>query len=122
MVSGVLNSGILVEGAKINYEDASPEIIEKRRKLQAVCDEFSLPAAALQFSLGHPAVTTVIPGCRTPFEVQRSVETLDAQIPLRFRPSSGRRSSTVGCCQPACPCLRLLDACVVCYLPALCAP
>eukprot|EP01045_Picozoa_sp_COSAG04_P052021 COSAG04_NODE_21946_length_364_cov_0.784906_1_plen_66_part_10 len=66
-MGGAFNSGILatgaVEGAKFNYEDASEEIMARTRKLEAVCAEcgVSLAAAALQFSLAHPAVTTVIP-------------------------------------------------------------
>ncbi len=63
VIGGAFNSGILatgaVGGAKFNYDDASPEIMEKTRKLEAVCKEFGLPlaAVALQFPLGHPAVS-----------------------------------------------------------------
>jgi D-threo-aldose 1-dehydrogenase len=68
VVGGAYNSGILatgaVKGAKFNYEDASEEIMERTRKLEAVCKEFGVPlaAAALQFPLGHKAVANVIPG------------------------------------------------------------
>lgn len=67
VLGGAYNSGILatgaIAGAKFNYEDASEEIMERTRKLEAVCKEFgiSLASAALQFPLGHKAVATVIP-------------------------------------------------------------
>ena len=81
-MGGAFNSGILatgaVAGAKFNYEDASEEILARTRKLEAVCAEcgVSLAAAALQFSLAHPAVTTVIPGCKSVPEAERSIETM----------------------------------------------
>jgi D-threo-aldose 1-dehydrogenase len=90
VVGGAYNSGILatgaIEGAKFNYEDASPEIMERTKKLEAVCKEFgiTLASAALQFPLGHKAVATVIPGCKSVFEVERSVETIEAEIPQAF--------------------------------------
>ena len=91
-MGGAFNSGILatgaVEGAKFNYEDASEEIMARTRKLEAVCAEcgVSLAAAALQFSLAHPAVTTVIPGCKSVPEAERSIETM-----VSPRPRGGRR-------------------------------
>jgi D-threo-aldose 1-dehydrogenase len=62
VIGGAFNSGILatgaVDGAKFNYDDASPEVMDKTRKLEAICKGFGVPlaAAALQFPLGHPAV------------------------------------------------------------------
>ena len=128
-MGGAFNSGILatgaVEGAKFNYEDASEEIMARTRKLEAVCAEcgVSLAAAALQFSLAHPAVTTVIPGCKSVPEAERSIETMvsprprggrcllreltggvcvarrTSTSPRAFGPSSRSRS----CCPTACP-------------------
>ena len=66
VIGGAFNSGILatgaVEGAKFNYDDASPEIMAKTKKLEAVCQEFGVPlaAVALQFALGHPAVRSTV--------------------------------------------------------------
>lgn len=93
VVGGVFNIGVLatgaVPGAKFNYEDASEEILARTRRIEAVCAEFStegvtLAAAALQFPLGHEAVTTVIPGCKSPAEAERSVATMDVRIPAAF--------------------------------------
>ena len=87
VIGGAFNSGVLatgaVEGAKFNYDDASPQILARTRKLEAVCAEFKVPlaAVALQFSLGHPAVTTVIPGCKSVAEADRSVATMNLDVP-----------------------------------------
>jgi D-threo-aldose 1-dehydrogenase len=80
--SGVLATGP-IEGAKYNYAPAPPEILEKTRKIQAVCERHgvALAAAALQFPLGHPAVAAVIPGAVAPEEAARNVATLQAEIP-----------------------------------------
>ena len=56
----MFNSGITatgaVPGAKYNYADATPEVLDKVRRIEAVCERHGvpLPAAALQFPLGHP--------------------------------------------------------------------
>ena len=58
IIGGVYNSGITatgaVKGAKYNYQDATPEIMERVRKIEAVCQAHGVPlaAAALQFPLG----------------------------------------------------------------------
>ena len=72
-----------VEGAKYIYEDAPPEIMDKVKKMEVVCAEFNVPlaAVALQFPLGHSAVTTVIPGGKSAFEVTRNVETMNVEVP-----------------------------------------
>jgi D-threo-aldose 1-dehydrogenase len=44
----------------------------------------SLPSAALQFVLAHPAVTAVIPGAARPSEVAGNVAALWAPIPEGF--------------------------------------
>jgi D-threo-aldose 1-dehydrogenase len=80
--SGVLATGA-IEGAKYNYAPAPPEILEKTRRIQAVCQRHGvpLPAASLQFPLGHPAVAAVIPGAVAPGEAERNVATLRVEIP-----------------------------------------
>jgi D-threo-aldose 1-dehydrogenase len=80
--SGILATGP-VEGAKHAYAPAAPEILEKTRKILAVCERHGVPlaAAALQFPLGHPAVAAVIPGAVAPAEAVRNVATLRTEIP-----------------------------------------
>ena len=80
--SGVLATGP-IEGAKYNYAPASPEVLDKTGKIQAVCERHgvALPAAALQFPLGHPAVAAVIPGAVSAYEAERNVATMQVKIP-----------------------------------------
>jgi D-threo-aldose 1-dehydrogenase len=63
-----LNSGILATGpvpnAIYDYAQASPEMIEKTRRIKELCDRHgtTLIRAALSFPLGHAAITAIIPG------------------------------------------------------------
>merc|ERR1712061_77934 len=90
VIGGAFNSGILasgaVPGAKYDYEDAPDEVLDRVRSLQAVCAEHKvpLPAAALQYPLGHPCVATVIAGAKTPEEALRAKENMDTKIPGAF--------------------------------------
>ena len=79
--SGILATGP-VDGAKYNYAPASSEILEKARRIETVCHrhDVPLPAAALQFPLGHPAVAAIIPGAVRPGEVERNLAYLRADI------------------------------------------
>lgn len=87
ILGGPFNSGILatgpVEGAKYNYADAPAEILDRVREIETLCKKYQvpLPSAAIQFPLLHPSVCSVIPGGRTPLEVQRNVESLQIDIP-----------------------------------------
>jgi D-threo-aldose 1-dehydrogenase len=80
-------SGILATGpgpdARYRYVPAAPEIQEKAGRIAAVCASHgvALPAAALQFPLAHPAVTSVIPGGERVDEVRANVAALGATIP-----------------------------------------
>ena len=80
--SGILATGP-VAGARYNYAPASPEILEKTRRIEAVCRRHgvTLPAAALQFPLGHPAVAAIIPGAVHPDEVEQNLAHLRTAIP-----------------------------------------
>jgi D-threo-aldose 1-dehydrogenase len=87
LLGGVFNSGILatgpVSGAKYNYRDAPPEVLDKVRRIEKVCAAHSvpLPTAALHFALGHPAVASVVLGAQRPQEVERNVAGLSATVP-----------------------------------------
>jgi D-threo-aldose 1-dehydrogenase len=80
--SGILATGPIAD-AKYNYAPATPEILDKTRRITEVCRRHgvSLPAAALQFPLGHPAVAAVIPGAVAPEEATRNVATMQVEIP-----------------------------------------
>ncbi|WP_159715123.1 aldo/keto reductase [Geminicoccus flavidas] len=87
IVGGAFSSGITatgpVPGAKYNYEDATPDVLDKVRRIQAVCERHGvpLPAVALQFPLGHPIVSSVIPGGIRPEHVIQNIEHMQRAIP-----------------------------------------
>ena len=87
ILASVFNSGILVtgpvEGAKYVYEDAPAEVLEKVTRIEQVCrrHNVSLAAAAIQFPLAHPCVTSVIPGALHPRQVEENLEYFREEIP-----------------------------------------
>ena len=87
LAAGVYNSGILatgaVEGAKYSYRNAPPEILERTRQIDEVCQAHGVPlaTAALQFPLGHPAVSTLVIGFSSPDRVEKNLRNLNTPIP-----------------------------------------
>lgn len=87
MLGGVYNSGILAtgafEGAKYNYKPAPPEILEKVRRIERVCQAHgtALATAAIHFCLGHPAVAAVVLGAVKPEEVRQNVAAISKPVP-----------------------------------------
>lgn len=83
VVGGPFNSGILVGGTTFNYAKAPEAIVDKVRSIEAVCKAFNvpLPAAALQFPLTHPAVCNVLPGPRSPEELDGILAWWETPIP-----------------------------------------
>ncbi len=87
VIGAVFASGILatgpVPGARYAYADPSAAVLDKTRRIQAVCDRHGVPlaAAALQFPLGHPSVASVIPGASSPAQQARNVEAFRLPIP-----------------------------------------
>ena len=69
----------------INME-APDEWVEWVRRLESVCIRHAVPlkAAALQFPLGHPAVVSVIPGCRSVAEAKENFQLISHPIPSDF--------------------------------------
>ncbi len=90
ILGGPYNSGILatgtIAGARYNYAAATPEIIDRVKHLETICETHDVPmqAAALQFPLRHPAVSTVIAGAAAPREVSENVEFMNVPIPSTF--------------------------------------
>ena len=80
-------SGILARGPEsgATYGYASPpaEVVEKTRRIEAVCTRHNVPlgAAALQFPLAHPSVAAVIPGPNAPEQARTNLEWLRTPIP-----------------------------------------
>jgi D-threo-aldose 1-dehydrogenase len=86
IAGSVFNSGILADpkpGTTYNYRDAPPQLVERAQRIAAVCRRHGVPlrAAALQFPLGHPAVRTVVVGCRSAEEMEDSVRVFETEIP-----------------------------------------
>jgi D-threo-aldose 1-dehydrogenase len=90
VIGGVFASGILatgaVPGARYFYSPASQEILNHVRRLEAVCARYDIPlsAAALQFPLMHPAVTTVLLGAGTTASLESCITGLSLVIPPAF--------------------------------------
>jgi D-threo-aldose 1-dehydrogenase len=87
VIGAVFASGILARGPnddpQYGYRPADPSIVERTRRIEAVCHRYSLPlgAAALQFPFGHPAVASVIPGPNTTEQVRTNLQWLRTEIP-----------------------------------------
>jgi len=86
IAGGVYNSGILADpkpGARYNYVTAPPALLQRAQQIQAVCDRHGVPlkAAAVQFPLGHPAVSCVVVGCRSAAHLDESLEMFEMAIP-----------------------------------------
>lgn len=82
-----LNAGILatgaIEGASYDYRPAPPEILERVRRIEAICQQHGVPlvAAALSFPLGHEAVAAIIPGFARPSDLTDNLMHYRTRIP-----------------------------------------
>jgi D-threo-aldose 1-dehydrogenase len=87
IVASPFNSGILatgaVPGATFFYTEAGAEIVARTRRLEAVCARHDVPlgAAALQFTLAHPAIVSAVCGYRTRQEVDTNVRWSTMPLP-----------------------------------------
>lgn len=78
LAGGVYNSGLLADprpGAKFNYDDAPPEMVERAQRLAALCHAHGVPlkAAAIQFPGFHPVVASTLTGARSVAELDETV-------------------------------------------------
>ena len=86
LAGGVYNSGILANpkrGAHYNYKTAPAELVERAERIRDVCTRHGVPlkAAAVQFPMGHPAVSCVIVGCRSSAQLDESIKMFEFDIP-----------------------------------------
>jgi D-threo-aldose 1-dehydrogenase len=87
LLGGVFNSGILatgaVKGAKYDYTDAPEPVLERVRRIEAVCKAsgVALPVAAVAFARLLPVVSSVVLGGVTPQEVQRNLAGWTTPVP-----------------------------------------
>lgn len=90
VLAGAYNSGILatgaVPGAAYDYGPARDAVLERVRRLQAVCDTHSVPlrAAALQYTRACPAAAGLVVGARSPDEVADAAAMLRHPVPPAF--------------------------------------
>ncbi len=80
--SGILATGA-IPGARSDYVTADEPTLAKVRRIEAVCARHDVPiaAAALQFVMGHPVVSAVIPGAASAAQAERNVATFRYPIP-----------------------------------------
>ncbi len=87
IAAGVYNSGILAASdpadAKFDYRDAPPAVVAEAQRLATLCARFDVPlgAAAVQFPLRHPGVTSVLIGARSASDVETGVAWFERAIP-----------------------------------------
>lgn len=87
VIGAPYNSGILATGArpgaKFSYEDAPEEVLERVRRIEAVCARHGvrLVDAAFRFPLRHPAVVSVIPGGQGVAEMVSNLAAERAEVP-----------------------------------------
>ena len=85
-LGGVFNSGVLASPsptATFDYRTVQPELLARAEAMRALCAEagVSLPAAAVQFAMRHPAVHTVLVGARSPDEIVADVADSARPVP-----------------------------------------
>jgi D-threo-aldose 1-dehydrogenase len=86
VVGGPYSSGILAGGSHFEYQKAPPEIVARVERIKALAARYrvAIKAAALQFSLAHPASAAVIPGASRPERIAEDHAALKATIPDDF--------------------------------------
>jgi D-threo-aldose 1-dehydrogenase len=86
VIGGVYNSGLLADprhNARYDYRAAPAELVARTRAIDAVCARHGVPlrTAALRFPFGHPAVASVLVGCRSVAEVEDNVRCFRHPVP-----------------------------------------
>ncbi|WP_329034458.1 aldo/keto reductase [Streptomyces sp. NBC_00178] len=86
VVGGPYSSGVLAGGRHFEYQEAPAEIVAKVERIKALAERhgIGIKAAALQFSLAHPATVAAIPGATRPSRVAEDVAALGERVPAGF--------------------------------------
>jgi D-threo-aldose 1-dehydrogenase len=85
-------SGMLAKGpdtyARYAYQDAPAALVERARRMAAICQEYGVPlaAAALQFSLRDPRITSTVVGMTRPERLAQTLELAGRAIPDELWP------------------------------------
>jgi D-threo-aldose 1-dehydrogenase len=86
-------SGMLAKGPDANaryaYQDAPPALVDRARQLAAICATHGVPlaAAALQFSMRDPRVTSTVVGMTRPERVEQTLALAAVSIPDALWPA-----------------------------------
>jgi D-threo-aldose 1-dehydrogenase len=86
-------SGLLAKGpdayARYAYSEAPSWLLERARSMAAACREYDVPlaAAALQFSMRDPRVTSTVVGMTKPERVAQTLELANCPIPSELWPA-----------------------------------
>ncbi|WP_393074577.1 aldo/keto reductase [Streptomyces sp. LN704] len=86
VVGGPYSSGILAGGTHFEYQKAPAHIVDKVERIKALAERHGVgvKAAALQFSLAHPATAAAIPGATKPGRIAEDIAALTERIPAAF--------------------------------------
>ncbi|MFD9689984.1 aldo/keto reductase [Kitasatospora sp. NPDC059146] len=86
VVGGPYSSGILAGGTHFEYQQAPGHIVRRVTELKELTARHgvSVKAAALQFSLAHPATAAVIPGATRPSRIAEDTAALNETVPAAF--------------------------------------
>ena len=94
VLGGPFNSGILASGAHpedgtqplYDYAPAPEAIVRRVAAIERVGRLHGVPlkAAALQFALAHPAIATVLAGCRSVAELKENIDMARISIPRAY--------------------------------------
>ena len=85
-------SGMLAKGpdayARYAYQDAPAVLVERARSLATICQEYGVPlaAAALQFSLRDPRITSTVVGMTRPERIAQTLELARHSLPDELWP------------------------------------
>ena len=91
VVAAVFNSGLLAtdtpdERARYNYGPVPDEVLSHARRLADACRAagVSLPEAAMQYPLQHPAVRSVVAGSARADDIRQNIARVHASVPAGF--------------------------------------
>lgn len=81
--SGILALGSATPNPMYDYKPATPEILERVRRIEAVCARFDTPLvrAALAFPLGEDLVAAIIPGFSVPSDLEQNLGQYREAVP-----------------------------------------
>jgi D-threo-aldose 1-dehydrogenase len=87
LLGGIFNSGILatgvVAGARHNYQAAGADVTGHIAAMETLCSAYEVPlaAVAIQFTLAHPAVASVVLGASTIAQQSANIAAAKTAVP-----------------------------------------